>query len=130
MPGPAIFCPSWQCEKGATLLGIVLADGSVAFAKNRIIIDENFVEAARQGRSPEKRFRFSGTCRQAGCIQWKGDRCGVIDRVMEEQTPRKASATIRECLIRPNCRWHLQAGDSACLACPDVITDLHEEIVA
>ena len=129
MPDSAIACPSWQCEKGATLLGIVLPDGKVAFAKNRIVINEAFAETARKGRSPEKRFRFSSPCRQKGCIQWKGNRCSVIDRVMEEQSLREGGGLIPECIIRPRCRWHLQSGDTACLACTEVITDLHDEII-
>ena len=51
MAESAILCPSWKCEAGASLIGIVLGDGSVAFSKERIVIDDAFVEAARQGRS-------------------------------------------------------------------------------
>jgi hypothetical protein len=128
-----VLCPSWQCEKGAALLGIVLADGSIAFAKDRIVIDQNFVDAARAGRSPEKRFRFSSTCRQGACVQWKEDRCSVIDQVMAEQkaidtAPLPSEGELPRCLIRQQCRWHLQSGDSACFACTQVVTDLHEEM--
>lgn len=123
-----VLCPSWQCEKGATLLGIVLADGSIAFAKNRIVIDQGFVAEARAGRSPEKRFRFSSACRQGACVQWKENRCSVIDQVMAEQAPDSSAGALPRCLIRPQCRWHLQSGDSACFACTSVVTDLHEEM--
>ena len=125
MAKQAILCPSWECERGATLLGIVLADGSIAFAKDRIVIDDRFVGIARQGRSPEKRFRFSSSCRQGGCIQWKDSRCQVIDRVMLGQSPG-ARDMIPECTIRPQCRWHLQSGDTACLVCPEVVTDMRQ----
>jgi hypothetical protein len=127
---PSALCPSWQCEEGATLLGIVLGDGRVAFAKDRIVIDAAFVEAAHQGRSPEKRFRFSSACRKNGCVQWTGDRCGVIDRVLERTPPTSASGPLPKCAIRPNCRWHLQSGDQACYACPEVMTDERPEEVA
>jgi hypothetical protein len=33
-----------------------------------------------------------------------------------------------ECSIRPQCRWHLQSGDNACRACPEVITDTGAEV--
>jgi len=127
MPQPTVLCPSWQCEEGATLLGIVLPNGSVAFAKDRIVIDAAFVETARQGRSPEKRFRFSSACRQGGCFQWKGDRCGVIDRVLERPYSPQSHSMLPECAIRPQCRWHLQSGDQACFACPEVMTDEQPE---
>ncbi len=116
-----VLCPSWKCEEGATLLGIVLGDGSVAFAKDRIVIDQAFVKSAREGRSPEQRFRFSSPCRQGGCMQWKDDRCGVIDRVKDRA--EGSALELPHCTIRADCRWHLQSGDTACFACPLVMTD-------
>ena len=134
MSDTAILCPSWGCEAGASVIGIVLADGSVAFSKERIMIDASFVETARQGRSPEKRFRFSSTCKRAACVQWAESRCSIIDRVLSEQDSSFAgpvsSFVLPECSIRPQCRWHLQSGDRACQACPEVITDMRSENVA
>lgn len=132
MTESTILCPSWECEAGASLIGIVLADGSVAFSKERIVINEAFVKVARQGRSPEKRFRFSSTCKRAACIQWTEGKCGIVDRILEEH-PDVVSApaenfVLPECPIRPQCRWHLQSGDAACRACPEVITDTGAEI--
>lgn len=127
MADSPILCPSWSCETGASLIGIVLADGSVAFSKDRIVIDSAFVEVARQGRSPEKRFRFSSTCKRGGCGQWTDGKCGIVDRVISEHAEHATAASeafvLPECSIRPQCRWHLQSGDDACRACPEVITD-------
>jgi hypothetical protein len=135
MADSTILCPSWSCEAGASLIGIVLANGSVAFSKDRIVIDAAFVETARQGRSPEKRFRFSSTCKRAGCVQWTDGKCGIVDRVIgEHQTAEPANAIsepflLPDCPIRPQCRWHLQAGDEACRACPEVMTDERAETI-
>ena len=134
MAESTILCPSWGCEAGASLIGIVLADGSVAFSKERIVIDAAFVEVARQGRSPEKRFRFSSTCKRAACIQWTDGKCGIVDRIITEHedhgTAPNETFVLPECSIRPQCRWHLQSGDAACRACPEVITDTGAEITA
>jgi len=131
MADSTILCPSWKCEAGASLIGIVLADGSVAFSKDHIVIDAAFVEAAQQGRSPEKRFRFSSICKRAGCIQWTDGKCGIVDRIISEHADRAADPNepfvLPECSIRPQCRWHLQSGDNACRACPEVITDTGAE---
>ncbi len=127
MSESAVLCPSWKCEAGASLIGIILPDGTVAFSKERIVVDAAFVEVARQGRSPEKRFRFSSTCKRAGCVQWADGKCGVVDIVIDEHRQRAADPdmpfVLPECSIRPQCRWHLQSGDAACRACPEVITD-------
>lgn len=130
MSESAILCPSWQCEAGASLIGIVLPDGTVAFSKERIVIDAAFVAVARHGRSPEKRFRFSSTCKRAACVQWANDQCGVVEVIIEEHHARAADASspfeLPECSIRPLCRWYLQSGDAACRACPEVVTDRAE----
>jgi hypothetical protein len=134
MEDSTILCPSWGCEAGAAVIGIVLADGSVAFSKDRIVIDAAFVETARQGRSPEKRFRFSSPCKRAGCIQWTEGKCGIVDRIISEHGQHAGAAhapfVLPECSIRPQCRWHRQSGDEACRACPEVITDTAEETTA
>jgi hypothetical protein len=134
MPDSTILCPSWKCEAGASLIGIVLPDGSVAFSKDRIVVDGAFVEVAQQGRSPEKRFRFSSTCKRAACIQWSEGKCGIADRIVVEHAEAVNAAgenfVLPECSIRPQCRWHLQSGDAACRACPEVITDAGMEITS
>jgi hypothetical protein len=125
---PDALCPSSPCQPGATLLGIVLSDGRVAFSATRIEVSEEFVRIARQGRSPEKRFRFSSRCLQDGCSQWGAGRCGVIDTVVQDVGgPRPGHDPLPDCLIRPECRWFLQRGAEACGVCPDVVTDSLEE---
>lgn len=124
----SILCPSSPCKEGAVLLGIVLADGSVAFATDRIVVDKGFVQnATREGSNPpETRFRFSSPCAQGACRQWTGSRCGVIDSVMADvQTAGyHADATsLPACSIRQDCRWFQQTGAEACAVCDIVVTD-------
>jgi hypothetical protein len=133
------LCPSSRCEDGATLIGIVLPSGRVAFSSSRLEVDEEFVNIARAGRSPEKRFRFASACAKHGCRQWSNERCGVIDRLIDQrvsseplvaqpkseplEAPR-SDAALPACSIRSECRWFQQAGREACVICPDVITDM------
>lgn len=126
IPSNSILCPSSRCEDGAVLLGVVSADGRVAFAQDLIVIDKEFVRVAHEGRSPEKRFRFGSPCARGACHQWTGERCGVIDKVMETIEPSAAHPELPECAIRSQCRWFGQSGEMACGACPEVITDLRD----
>ena len=123
----SILCPSSRCQEGAILLGIVLADGSVAFAKDRIAVDEGFVQnATREGSRPaESRFRFSSPCARGACHQWSGSRCGVIDSVLSEaeQAGYVAQGPLPECSIRADCRWFDQSGATACSVCDLVVTE-------
>lgn len=130
MDSETILCPSSLCVEGAILVGIVMPDGRVAFASDRIVVNEDFVRAAREGRSPEKRFRFSTPCAKGGCAQWTGERCGVIDRVMVSGAVADAPEELPACSIRPQCRWFQQSGAAACAACPEVITDGRIEVEA
>ena len=51
-----------------------------------MIIDEHFVPISAR-RDPEKRFRFSDQCVEAGCRQWTGTRCSVVEDVIRTPLP-------------------------------------------
>src|SRR5215217_3316213 len=123
------LCPSARCEEGAILLGIVGEDGVVGYVSPLITIDNDFVQQAHKGRTPEKRFRFSQPCIEDGCQQWTGSRCGVIDRALQAAEEESVGgvfkdAALPKCTIRPRCRWFAQVGRSACAVCPLVITEV------
>lgn len=109
------------------MLGIVQSNGSISFlGEEKNLINDEFVQIAKKGRNPEKRFRFADTCMKKQCKQWNQNRCGVIDKVMEVLNPNHASYSIPICSIRLECRWYKQHGNSACMACPYVITDMDD----
>src|SRR5450631_3911358 len=123
MRSQSLRCPSAKCTEGADLLGVVQEDGTVAYFAQRIPVELDFVRVAFEGRSPEKRFRFSNQCEEAKCKQWTGARCGVVDAVIR-LLPYKPAESLPKCSIRASCRWFSQAGVSACSVCPRVVTDL------
>jgi hypothetical protein len=124
---PTVLCPSARMKEGAVLLGIVQADGRIAFAAHRLEVNQDFVQSALQGRPAEKRFRFSDVCVQSGCRQWTGERCGVVDQILAAAPADQLSLEMPECSIRPQCRWYNQNGWQACRVCPLVVTDCIEE---
>ena len=117
------LCPSGTCREGALLLGVVGPEAKVGYFGEPRRVDGSFVAAAREGRSPEARFRFATPCLEGGCRQWTGSRCGVIDSVLAEIGPETGASGLPACGIRPNCRWFRQSGETACMACPLVVTD-------
>lgn len=128
MDSEKILCPSSPLHEGAILVGIRMPDGRVAFASDRMVVDAEFVQIARRGRSPESRFRFGSACAKTGCAQWSGGRCSVIDRLMEA-APRETSAELPACSLRSQCRWFYQRGADACAVCPEVLTDMREDVL-
>jgi len=122
-----ILCPSSKCEEGALLLGIVNGNGQINLLTEKKIIDKKFVQIAESGRDPHTRFRFGNKCHKSGCSQWTGERCGVIDKLMDITKDLKLAELLPECAIRPQCRWYDQSGAEACKICPYVITNAMEE---
>lgn len=129
--GQERLCPSARCEEGAILLGVVGPDGAVGYVTPELRIDRAFVERAHQGRAPEKRFRFSQPCVEAGCRYWTGSQCAVIQGMRQaaaEADPAEIPlASVPKCSIRPRCRWFAQEGAAACRVCSYVITNLWPE---
>jgi hypothetical protein len=121
-----LLCPSARCEEGASLLGIVQGDGTVAFTPDELTIDAAFVAAARRGRKPEARFRFASPCQRRRCAQWTGERCGVVDAVLRgiADSGLEIAGSLPACSIRAHCRWFRQSGAEACRACAFVVTEL------
>ena len=122
-------CPSAPIdEPRAKVLGVVGADGRLIFAREPIAIDAAFKERARQGRNPNKRFRFVTPCIQSGCRHWQEGRCVVADIVTDEvttaSTPEELAAPLPACPIRPACRWYAQRGEEACRVCPQVVSHI------
>ncbi len=118
------LCPSSRCAEGAILLGVVDGSGEVQFLPDRMAVDQDFVDIANRGRTPEKRFRFSSPCATKACKHWDGSRCGVIHEVFDSIPSEHRIQSTPHCAIRDQCRWHRQEGEEACGACPLVITDL------
>jgi len=125
--GDRLLCPSARCRAGARLLGVVTKSGTIEFMPEQIVIDDQFVRIARQGRAPEKRFRFADNCLQCGCVQWKNERCSVADIIVEEPPLTPSATELPECGIRSRCRWFHQLGVSACKICPEVVRNPREE---
>lgn len=118
---PRTSCPSSDARPGAVLVGVVLPGRDLAYMTTRIPVDAEFLRIAREGRPPERRFRFSAPCAGGACHQWDGQGCGLIDRVLQTHAP--AAQGPAACPIRDDCRWHVQHGDAACRVCPGVVTD-------
>ena len=123
---PDLTCPSSPCAPGATLVGVMGAAGELDYLRTAMQVDEGFVEAVqRQDAPPEARMRFAAPCQKADCVQWTGEGCGVIRKVLSaiETQGGLPEAALQPCVIRASCRWHSERGAAACGACKYVVTD-------
>jgi hypothetical protein len=116
------LCPAARCEPGAHLVGVVQPSGRVAFLPPGARVDEEFFQLANRPASTV-RFRYGSRCAESGCAHWQGKRCAALEEVRAHLAPF-AQTSSANCSIRPQCRWHQQAGDAACAVCPLVTAEL------
>ena len=116
-----MVCPSAPAKVGATILGIVSADGSISYLKDSVVATDEFITTVGASGTPETRFRFSSHCEEGGCKQWLDGRCTVPERAAEF-LPVPDDATLPRCSIRARCRWFAQSGRDACTICPLIVT--------
>lgn len=126
-----LLCPSFICNPGAQLYGIVNREGFTDYLRITMYIDEKFVGIARQGREPEKRFRFAGKCIQSGCKQWnaEGNACGLVDNIID-LVQNIEQEELQPCPIRKECRWFAQRKGLACAQCSEVIRNIETSMLA
>jgi len=118
-------CPSAFLHEGALLLGVMTPSGTLSYVQPPTRVDADFVARAKAMGRPESRFRFSAPCVEAGCPQWTGEGCAVVDNVLEEEEPvQLESGRLPRCAIRRTCRWFAQRGADACAVCPRVVADV------
>ncbi|MFO0725917.1 MAG: hypothetical protein U1E65_19185 [Myxococcota bacterium] len=122
-----ILCPSSNIDQPrAELLGVLMEDGRLSFLAEPRPLTPEFIEIAKRGRDPSRRFRFTSPCIQKRCHSWENERCKVADVVTDEFTEAKPSEeeALPDCAIRPACRWFLQRGAESCRVCPEVIAHI------
>lgn len=121
----SLLCPSAVAKPGAELFGVQNALGHIEYLDKPIVINKTFLETARQGRSPEERFRFASNCIKNGCGHWTGQEtgCGLIDKVVDAMN-RNAEAKQVACVIRDRCRWFHQQGAAACANCDEIVRNM------
>lgn len=115
-----LTCPSYTCQPGARLVGVVGPDGRLRYLHHAPSIDETFVQIAERGRAPELRFRFAGACVKCKCRNWEDGACGVVERAIRKDT-EVSNKVLPACGIRRDCRWFAQRGTAACTVCPEIV---------
>jgi hypothetical protein len=71
--------------------------------------------------APAEIFRFGAPCAGRACRHFDGCDCRLATRIV--QLLPAVVDVAPPCQLRPDCRWWQQEGKSACLRCPQVITE-------
>jgi hypothetical protein len=115
-------CPSAPPDTGAVLLGVIAGKGEVVYITPSMPVTSSLLESFSQNGIPvENRLRFASPCIRHQCVQWSGDRCGLIDRAVLTAEKDEDRSALPKCGIRSTCRWFAQHGKNACAVCPEVV---------
>ncbi|GIM91909.1 hypothetical protein [Paractinoplanes toevensis] len=116
--GADLTCPSWTCQEGAVVIGLIGPDGRLGYLRPTIPVDAALKRELDERGDPLRRVRFADRCITTGCDQWTGSRCGLADHLVKASVPE---AHLPHCAIRATCRWYAQNGRDACRVCPFVV---------
>jgi hypothetical protein len=121
------LCPSARSDwEGSQIFGVVggtVENPTVTYLKKTQPLT-NHVSKLGDKITPEEVFRIAAPCEEKGCQHFDGHDCKLATRVAEKLPI--VTEQLPPCSIRRNCRWWQQEGISACLRCPQVITDNYD----
>jgi hypothetical protein len=124
----SILCPSAQpTMPDSVAFGIIEGTSSAPrmthFAELQPVTDE--LLALAEPVTPTEIFRFAAPCANKGCQHFDGSTCRLATQIVEVLPP--VVSDLPPCQVRSQCRWWQQEGRSACLRCPQVVTDIYLE---
>lgn len=122
--GSTTLCPSARVEvENSTVFGIIsgtVEEPRVTYLKNPLPVTDEIITLSEPV-TPTEVFRIAAPCAQNGCQHFDGRNCGLATRV--SQNLPEAVESLPLCSIRRDCRWWQQEGKTACMRCPQVVTD-------
>jgi hypothetical protein len=118
------LCPSAQPDwPTARLIGVVggtTDEPRVAFLDTPAPATKDLL-ALSEPLLPTEVFRFTAPCASGACSHFGEGRCRLASKIV--RLLPEATSELPPCAIRAQCRWWRQEGASACLRCPQIVTD-------
>ena len=123
-PAETTLCPSAPADSDkAVVFGVVegtIESPRVAYLDKSQPVTEEIQNLAAPVK-PTEMMRIAASCQEKKCLHFNGSDCRLAQRIVQ-QLP-SVTETLPACQIRSNCRWWQQEGKSACLRCPQVVTE-------
>lgn len=119
-----LLCPSARDDSpGALIFGVIggTPDSPIVAYVDRPQPMSEGLRNITDPVTPTEVFRFAAPCMCDACPQFKNQKCQVGEKIVKFLPTIVDS--LPPCSIRANCRWWQQEGISACLRCPQVVTD-------
>lgn len=120
-----LFCPSAQPGlAGSMIVGVVetlAGEARISYLDRPVKVPDGTMMALACNHNATRVFRFAAPCQKDECANWSGSRCRVAEQLV--QILPLAGSNLPDCNLRRICRWFEQEGGSACIRCPQVVTD-------
>jgi hypothetical protein len=121
-----IRCPSAQPSTDAVVIGVVTGapdQRRIGYLTEPQPVTEEILALSGPA-APAQIFRMASPCMGDGCKHFSGGNCSLVKRIVASFDP--VVSGLPPCQIRPTCRWFRQEGRSACLRCPQVVTNSYD----
>jgi hypothetical protein len=122
MKNDDLLCPSAPLTNESFLFGILDENAEVNYTPKPIRITDGMAKFFNELEYPEKHFRFTMKCSDAGCAQWEDGKCSIASALKKSDI--KPDTKLIACGIRRACRWFSQEGEKACHLCKYIVTDV------
>lgn len=127
----ALLCPSAAAEPGRSVVfGVAGAtqragphdagEPTVAYLTRTVPVPAD-IAAQTAPVAPNAVLRTAAPCAGSGCRHFSGHSCTLIERIAAALDP--VVDHVPACAIRGACRWWAEQGRTACVRCPQIVTD-------
>jgi hypothetical protein len=118
------LCPSSRPELADSIVfGLIsgtVTEPRVAYLKQPIPVTNELMAKASPA-TPAEIFRTATPCAAQACQHFDGKDCRLAVQIIEK-LPTVAEE-LPPCSIRRDCRWWQQEGKSACMRCPQIVSN-------
>jgi hypothetical protein len=123
-----LLCPSAQPDQPeARVFGVQMTTTEnkrrVGYLTQTLPVTNDILALSGEAQAPEV-LRIAAPCMGGRCLHYDGGACSLAGRVAQMLDP--VVGTLPRCAIRPTCRWFREQGPSACVRCPQVVTNGRE----
>jgi len=127
MKNKNLSCPSSIANEHAKIIGIKLNE-EVNILPQLLPVTNEFLKLANKDNTMLKDFRFTNKCIESSCNKWNGNKCGLVDKLIEKIETQASKIPL--CSIRQSCRWYSQKGFDACIICEKITYEMENEVFA
>jgi hypothetical protein len=118
-------CPSAQAwAEDAEVFGVVTGTVDaprVEYLSEAVPVTPDLLSHIGPNRAGEV-LRVRAKCVEGGCVHFADHRCTLGERIAA--LPHEGASKLPPCAIRATCRWFAEQGKSACLRCPEIVTEV------